>query len=109
MTYVFNQKPSYWVDQDGKSKVLFLQTSGYGVGIEISRTTGQPWFGQRETAKIPLLVKTNNPRAYFLDNHLFSTLLALEQSNHPYDIYVVIWAMWDNALLDADLADALKS
>ncbi|HEX7411789.1 MAG TPA: glycoside hydrolase family 38 C-terminal domain-containing protein [Bacteroidales bacterium] len=109
MTYALNQKPFWWVGQDGKSKVLFLQPGSYGVGLEKGRTTGRPWFGQQDTAKIPKVIKTDNPRANFLDNHLFSTLPSLELSHHPYDIYVVTWAMWDNALLDADLPDAVKS
>lgn len=109
MTYALNQKPFWWVGQDGKSKVLFLQPGSYCVGLGKGMTTGRPWFGQQDTSKIPEVIKTGNPRANFLDNHLFSTLPLLELSHHPYDIYVVTWAMWDNALLDADLPDAVNS
>jgi alpha-mannosidase len=109
MTYALNQKPFWWVAQDGKSKVLFLQPGGYGVGLGKGLTTGRPWFGQQDTSKIPEVVKTDHPRENFLDKHLFSTLPSLELSHHPYDIYVVTWAMWDNALLDADLPEAVNS
>ncbi len=79
------------------------------MGLAKGLTTGRPWFGQLDTTKIPEVVKTDNPRANFLDSHLFTALPALELSNLPYDIYVVTWAMWDNALLDADLPDAVAS
>lgn len=109
MTYALNQKPFWWLGQDGKSKVLFFQPGSYAVGTSKGLTTDRPWFGQQDTAKIPEVIKTSNPRANFLDKHLFSALPALEQSHHPYDIYVVTWALWDNALIDADLPDAVKS
>ncbi len=34
MTYALNQKPFWWVGQDGKSKILFFQPGSYGVGLE---------------------------------------------------------------------------
>ncbi len=108
-TYALNQKPFWWKGQDGKSKVLFLQPGGYGVGLTKGATTGRPWFGQQDTTKIPRVVKTGNPRLHFLDDHLFTTLPSLEEKKHPYEIYVVTWAMWDNALIDADLPDAVAS
>jgi alpha-mannosidase len=109
MTTTLNQKPFWWVAQDGESKVLFLQPGSYAVGTGKGKTTGRPWFGQQDTAKIPLVIKTGNPRENFLDKHLFYALPSLELAHHPYDIYVVTWAMWDNALLDADLPNAVSS
>ena len=109
MTYRMNQKPFWWVGQDGRSKVLFLQPGGYAVGLAKGGLTGRPWFGQQDTAKIPKIVKTSNPRENFLDKHLFTVLPNLEKENHPYDIYVVTWAMWDNSLQDADLPEAVRS
>ena len=109
MTYELNQKPFWWIGPDGKSKVLFLQPGSYGVGLGKGLTTGRPWFGQQDTSKIPKTIKTDHPRKNFLDDHLFKTLPSLESSNHPYDIYVVTWALWDNAPLDADLPDAVQS
>ena len=109
MTYALNQKPFWWESPDGKSKVLFFQPGSYGIGLGKGKTTGRPWFGEQDTSRIPEVVKTDHPRANFLDDHLFSTLPSLEKSNHLMDIYVVTWAMWDNALLDADLPDAVSS
>jgi alpha-mannosidase len=106
---MFRQKPFWWVGQDGTSRVLFLNAGGYGAGMEKGGKTGRPWFGQRDREKIPEVIRTNNPRADFLDHHLFRELPLLEKAHHPYDYFVVTWAMWDNALLDADLPDAVKS
>jgi alpha-mannosidase len=105
----FRQKPFWWEGQDGKSRVLFLNAGGYGAGMEKGGKTGRPWFGQRDREKIPEVIRTKNPRADFLDHHLFRELPLLEKARHPYEFYVVTWAMWDNALLDADLPEAVKS
>jgi alpha-mannosidase len=105
----FDHKPFWWEGPDGKSRVLFLHAGGYGAGMEKGGKTERPWFGQRDRAKIPAAIKTNNPRADFLDHHLFQTLPRLESDQYPYDMYVVTWAMWDNALQDADLPYAVKS
>lgn len=103
------QKPMWWVGQDGHSRVLFLNAGTYAIGLAKGRKTGRPWFGQRDREKIPDVIRTGNPRADFLDHHLFSELPLLEKSHHPYDLFVVTWAMWDNALLDADLPSAVRS
>jgi len=109
MVAKFRYRPFWWVGQDGKSKVLFLNAGGYGAGMEKGLKTGRPWFGQRDRSKIPEVIKTDNPRADFLDHHLFRELPQLERARYPYDMFVVTWAMWDNALLDADLPDAVRS
>jgi len=105
----FDHKPFWWAGPDGTSRVLFLHAGGYGAGMEKGGKTGRPWFGQRDRSKIPETIKTENPRANFLDSHLFRALPDLETAQYPYEIYVVTWAMWDNALLDADLPHAVKS
>jgi hypothetical protein len=105
----FRQKPFWWVGPDGTSRVLFFNAGGYGAGMTKGGKTGRPWFGQRDREKIPEAITTSDPRADFLDNHLFRELPLLEKSRHPYDLFVVTWAMWDNALLDADLPEAVRS
>jgi alpha-mannosidase len=105
----FRYRPFWWVGQDGTSKVLFLNAGMYGAGLEKGGTTGRPWFGQRDRAKIPEVIRTDNPRAHFLDHHLWRELPALESARYPYDIFVTSWALWDNSLLDADLPDAVRS
>jgi alpha-mannosidase len=109
MVNQFDHKPFWWVGPDGTSRVLFLHAGGYGAGMEKGGKTGRPWFGQRDRAKIPAAIRTSNPRADFLDHHLFRALPHLEAEHYPYDLYVVTWAMWDNALIDADLPYAVKS
>ncbi|MBK7259597.1 MAG: glycosyl hydrolase [Ignavibacteriae bacterium] len=109
MVAELRQKPMWWVGQDGRSRVLFLNAGTYAVGLAKGRTTGRPWFGQRDKDKIPLEIRTARPREHFLDTHLFRELPHFEATHHPYDLFVVTWAMWDNALLDADLPDAVRS
>lgn len=103
------QRPMWWVGPDGTSRVLFLNAGTYGAGMTKGGATGRPWFGQRDRDKIPLEIRTQHPRDRFLDEHLFRELPRLEAEHHPYDLFVVTWAMWDNALLDADLPDAVRS
>ncbi len=106
-----NFHPFWWVGPDGKSKVLFLQPGDYTPG---ARLKGMPYaiamMGQTDPAKLPPPVKTNNPRANFIDGYLFPTLNALQNSDYyPYDIFTMSWAMADNTPIDADLPDAVKS
>lgn len=109
MVSTFRYRPFWWIGQDGRSKVLFLNAGTYGAGMEKGGKTGRPWFGERDRSRIPEVIKTDNPRADFLDHHLFRELPQLEETHYPYDMFVVTWAMWDNALLDADLPDAVRS
>ena len=109
MVNQFDHRPFWWVGPDGTSRVLFLHAGGYGAGMEKGGKTGRPWFGQRDRARIPAEIRTTDPRADFLDHHLSRALPDLEAARYPYDIYVVTWAMWDNALIDADLPYAVKS
>ncbi|HTY57338.1 MAG TPA: glycosyl hydrolase [Bacteroidota bacterium] len=109
MVSQFRYRPFWWVGQDGKSRVLFLNAGSYGAGMEKGGKTGRPWFGQRDRSKIPDEIKTDNPRADFLDHHLSRELPDLEKAEYPYDMFVVTWAMWDNALIDADLPEAVRS
>ena len=109
MVSAFRYRPFWWVGPDKTSRVLFLNAGGYGAGMVKGGKSGRPWFGQRDRSKIPDVIKTDRPRENFLDRHLFRTLPELEQAGYPYDLFVTTWAMWDNALLDADLPDAVKS
>ncbi len=101
-----DQHPFWWVGQDGKSKVLFLQPGGYANSGSMNkgRTTGRPWFGQRDTDKIPAVIKTGSANVDFTDQ-----LAGLEKAKHPYDVMVLSWCLWDNCPLDADIPDAVKA
>ena len=105
----FRYRPFWWVGQDGVSKVLFLNAGGYGAGMDKGGASGRPWFGQRDRERIPLEIRTGRPRENFLDRTLRRELPTREAEGYPYDIFPVAWALWDNALIDAELADAVRS
>lgn len=107
----FEYKPFWWVGPDKKSKVLFLQTASYNPGAQLK---GMPYaleiMGQTDRSKLIPFVKTDNPRAHFIDPYLEQQLPMLEKrKDYPYDIFPMSWAMADNTPIDVDLPDAVKS
>ncbi len=100
-----DQRPFWWVGPDGKSKVLFLQPGGYGNSGSMGKggSTGRPWFGQRDPAKVPAVIKTGSANVNFLGQ-----LAGMENAKYPYDFLVLSWSLWDNCPLDADIPDAVK-
>lgn len=103
-------KPFWWLGPDGKSKVLFLQPGSYTPGANAKgHNLAIKMLGQ-DTAKLMKFVKTDNPRANFIDKYLAQKLPEMEKSDYyPYDIFAMSWAMADNTPMDADLPDAVKS
>lgn len=104
-------KPMYWLAPDGKTKVLFVQGGPYCMAALPKR---EPWFwknlGLRDTTMLPKVVRTDNPRAVFLDNILDENLPLLENNpDYVYDVYPQPWCTSDNVPIDADLPDAVKS
>ena len=104
-------KPFWWLGPDGKSKILFLQPGGYNPGaLAKGHAYGPLMLGQTDPSKIIQIVKTGHPRENFIDGYLAGKLPELERSDYyPYDIFAMTWAMGDNAPIDADLPDAVKS
>lgn len=107
----FEYRPFWWVGPDKKSKVLFLQTASYNPGAQLK---GMPYameiMGQTDRSKLIPFVKTDNPRAHFIDPYLEQQLPMLEKrKDYPYDIFPMSWAMADNTPIDVDLPDAVKS
>ena len=100
-----NGKPFWWVGPDGKSKVLFLQPGGYANSGSMGKggETGRPWFGQRDPAKVPKVIRMGYANVDFTGK-----LTALEKENYPYDYTVLSWSLWDNNPLDADVPFAVK-
>lgn len=98
-------KPFWWVGPDGKSKVLFLQPGGYANSGSMGKggETGRPWFGQRDPAKVPKVIRMGYANVDFTEK-----LTALEKENYPYDYTVLSWSLWDNNPLDADVPFAVK-
>lgn len=104
-------KPFWWVAPDGKSKVLFLQPGAYTPGALAKGKYFWPLMaGQTDPDKLLQIVKTDNPRANFIDAYLAEKLPELERADYyPYDIFPMTWCMADNTPIDADLPDAVKS
>lgn len=104
-------KPFWWIGQDGKSKVLFLQPGAYTPGALAKGKYFWPLMaGQTDPSKLLQIVKTDNPRENFIDAYLAEKLPELEKADYyPYDIFPMTWCMADNTPIDADLPDAVKS
>lgn len=104
-------KPFWWLGPDGKSKVLFLQPGAYTPGAIAKGKYFWPLMaGQTDPSKLLQIVKTDNPRANFIDAYLAEKLPELEKADYyPYDIFPMTWCMADNTPVDADLPDAVKS
>ena len=98
--------PFWWVGPDGKSKILFFQPGGYANSGSASKggATGRPWFGQRNTDKIPAVIKTGSTNINFTDK-----LVGLENAKYPYNFMALSWTLWDNSPVDADIPDAVKA
>lgn len=103
--------PFWWLGQDGKSKILFLQPGSYTPGANAKGFAYWPLMaGQTDPSKLIQIVKTDHPRDHFIDKYLADKLPELEKSDYyPYDIFAMSWAMADNTPIDADLPDAVKS
>ena len=99
-------RPFWWVGPDGKSKVLFLQPGGYANSGSMTKggSTGRPWMGQRDTDRIPAVIKTGSANVDFTER-----LANAEKAKFPYDFLVLSWCLWDNCPLDADVPDAVKT
>ena len=107
----FSFKPFWWQSPDGKSKILFFQPGSYNPGAVYKGYQYWPLMaGHTDSATLLKIVKTDNPRAFFIDKYLEDKLPMLEKSDYyPYDIFLMTWAMADNTPIDADLPDAVKS
>ena len=104
-------RPFWWVGPDGKSKILFLQPGDYTPGAVLKGRDYWPKMaGQKDPEKLLRIVKTDNPRANFIDGYLWNKLAQLENDPaYPYDLFPMTWCMADNTPIDADLPDAVKS
>ncbi len=107
----FSFKPFWWKSPDGNSKILFFQPGSYNPGAVYKGYQYWPLMaGHTDSATLLKIVKTDNPRAFFIDKYLEDKLPMLENSDYyPYDIFLMTWAMADNTPIDADLPDAVKS
>lgn len=104
-------KPFWWEGPDGKSRVLFLQPGAYTPGAHNKGYMFWPKMaGQTDPDKLLRIVKTDNPRANFIDPYLDQMLPELENADYyPYDIFPMTWCMADNTPIDFDLPEAVKS
>ncbi len=111
--YKLNFRTKVWKGPDGKSEALFIQPGPY-CDAAIRKRDSFFWdmLGATESAKIPLTIKSDNPREIFVDNYLSNVLPKLEEdgdSPYVYDFLPMTWCMSDNVPIDADLPDAVKS
>jgi alpha-mannosidase len=104
-------RPFWWEGQDGKSRMLFLQPGSYVPGAQIKGKHFWPKMaGHTDMDTILQVVKTDNPRADFVDSYLWPTLDRLgKDPDYPYDLFAMSWCMADNTPVDLDLPDAVKS
>lgn len=111
LSYEINFKPFWWEGPDGKSKILFLQPGDYTPGAKNKGYMVWPKLaGQTDPDKLMRMVKTDNPRAHFIDPYLDEMLPMLEKADYyPYDIFPMTWCMADNTPIDTDLPEAVKS
>lgn len=110
-THEFSFHPFWWTGPDGKSKVLFLQPGAYTPGALAKGKYFWPQLaGQTDRSKLIPVVKTDNPRANFIDSYLAEMLPKLEKDElYPFDIFPMTWCMADNTPIDVDLPEAVKS
>lgn len=105
--YPWEHRPFYWVAPDGKSRIFFLQALPYGFGYNIKGS--KIGLGKVQGSNPQLdRITTSDPTANFIDPLIFEETAKLEEYKSPYDIFVMPWALADNALIDADLPDAVR-
>lgn len=101
----WQDKPFYWMSPSGKQKLLFWQCQPYSIGYALKGTKIPNFF----TIEDPKPFYTGHPSDNFLNPYLFQYLGGLEQSNFPYNMSLLTWAMSDNAPIDPELPDAVKN
>lgn len=103
----WEHKPFYWIGPDGKSKLLFLQATPYGIGYTLKGSK----YGLDKVQSFNDTcdrLHTATPMKNFVDPFIFEETAKLESANSPYDIMAITWSMADNCLIDADLPEAVK-
>lgn len=111
LSSMLNFKPFWWIGPDGVSKVLFLQPGSYNPGALAKGKDFWPLMaGQTDTSKLLRVVRTDNPRANFIDGYLAEKLPQLEADpEYIYPIFPMTWCMADNTPVDVDLPEAVRS
>lgn len=103
----WEHKPFFWIAPDGKSKLLFLQATPYGIGYTLKGS--KYGLGKVQSFNDTCdRLHTATPMKNFIDPFIFEETAKLEQANSPYDIMAITWSMADNCLIDADLPEAVK-
>jgi Alpha-mannosidase len=97
--------PFYWVSPSGKQKLLFYQSSPYSIGYKLKGSKIPNFF----TIDEPKPYFTGKPSDNFLNPFLFNYLAQLEQRKAPYNMTLLTWAMSDNAPIDPELPEAVKT
>lgn len=103
----WENKPFYWLSNDGKSKIFYLQATSYGYGYKAKGSKyglGKIQAFNQDYDRL----STGNPSANFIDPFIFRETEKLEAQSSPYDIFAMTWSTADNCLIDADLPEAVK-
>lgn len=103
----WEQKPFYWVAPDDSTKILFIQGYPYGYGFVLKGSKLGQQYIQSYNNKYDR-ISTDDPMKNFIDPFIFNEIDRLETKNHPYDMYIMTWALCDNSLIDIDLPEAVK-
>lgn len=107
MRRTWEHKPFYWTAPDGKSKLLFLQATPYGIGYTIKGSK----YGLSKIQSFNDTcdrLHTATPMKDFIDPFIFQEIARQEREHSPYDLMAITWSMADNCLIDADLPEAVK-
>jgi hypothetical protein len=107
MRRTWEHKPFYWIAPDGKSRLLFLQATPYGIGYTIKGS--KYGLGKIQSFNDTCdRLRTATPMKNFIDPFIFQEIAKQEKAQSPYDIMAITWSMADNCLIDADLPEAVK-
>ncbi|WP_343671904.1 glycoside hydrolase family 38 C-terminal domain-containing protein [Chitinophaga sp.] len=102
-SYLWRDRPFYWVSPSGKEKLLFWQCAPYSIGYTLKGSKIPNFF----TVEDPVPFYTGHPSDNFLNPYLFEYLDKLK--GFPYNMTLLTWAMSDNAPIDPELPDAVKA
>ena len=88
-------KPFWWLGQDGKSKILFLQPGSYNPGALAKGFAYWPLMaGQTDPSKLIQIVKTDHPRDNFIDSYLDQSCLNSNNQSSIHIIYLPCRGQW---------------
>lgn len=95
----WQDKPFWWISEDGRHKVLVWQTVTYGMAHGI-----RPWNGERDH-----IFTTDHPTERFIGSYVLPRIAQLDAEHYPYRILGLPWSDTDNSPIDGDVPIAAKA